>query len=323
MKSAAADHLPKTKLSYAFSSCLTSLLKSVGVLLQAYALLRRHVAAPIPLDYSGGCNMLDGPHDADSAKLLQSSRNRKFTPSKAVEGHADASNTDEFVNQDKLKDLHAVTDCFLEASSVYDPLSMPRFCIQWLENLARFHELQGNRAESAETRWRIFQICRRASEQIDTNESKPKWFPQRVPIVWNRAGKPVELNVEINVDGGSSEKVAVNLRSFVLTLDGAVSKASQNVTTWKNPSQLVQHMETCLRVSAERFAAINFFGLAERSLQKLIELYRREGNLQKMIATYDKIGTLYRTLTETSSTFSMGSFYRVEYLGKGIFYLLN
>jgi len=87
------------------------------------------------------------------------------------------------------------------------------------------------------------------------------------------------------------------------------------------------HMETALKVSADRYLAANLFGLAERSWTHMVAMYRFEAQTnsnrvnsaqQKITNIYSKILTSYKNMTEASVTFAMGSFFRVQYIGSGV-----
>lgn len=150
----------------AFATAVVTLLNNLLLIFRATGYLRRHVTHPVGHDWLG-VNMLDGPYDDRSTAFMNYLRNSR----KAVT----TLNTVQV-------DLEAVMEVFVEAAEIYDPVSLPRFRMRWLENLARLHEQKGNKSEGAEIRWRIFKIC----EACKTSWPN-QWVP-RLPLDWYRRG---------------------------------------------------------------------------------------------------------------------------------------
>jgi hypothetical protein len=208
-------------------------------------------------------------------------------------------------------DFDAVIDLFIEISSLFDPILLPRYvfsrcvCIanvilqllsycrfrmRWLEYLARMHDLRSNRAEGGEIRWRLFKLCEGVESTWDQ-----VWAP-REPLVWT-------------ADAGFD---ATKGRNFLLTFHTTVTTPGR---WWLNSMQLKEHMIVSLAESANKFATISLFHLAERGYHSLLQLHRQDGQLSDMNAVYQKIATMFTS--HLSSSFAMGLFYRVYYFGQG------
>jgi hypothetical protein len=150
----------------AFSLAVVSLMNNLLLIFRATGYLRRHVTHPVGHDWVA-VNLLDGPYDERSTAYMNYLRNSR----KAVT----TLNTVQV-------DLEAVMEVFVEAAEIFDPVSLPRFRMRWLENLARLHEQKGNKSEGAEIRWRIFQIC-----EVCKTSWPDQWVP-RQPLDWYRRG---------------------------------------------------------------------------------------------------------------------------------------
>jgi hypothetical protein len=73
--------------------------------------------------------MLDGPFDERTTAYTNAIKNNRkniITPS-----HIDNI------------DIDKIIDIFIETSELYDPLSLPRNRIKWLENVCRLHDSKG------------------------------------------------------------------------------------------------------------------------------------------------------------------------------------
>ena len=150
----------------AFASSVVTLMNNLLLIFRATGYLRRHVTHPVGHDWLA-VNMLDGPYDERSTAFMNYLRNSR----KAVT----TLNTVQV-------DLEAVMEVFVEAAEIFDPISLPRFHMKWLENLARLHDQKGNKSEGAEIRWRIFKVCD-ACKLTWPNQ----WVP-RQPLDWYRRG---------------------------------------------------------------------------------------------------------------------------------------
>jgi hypothetical protein len=321
---------------HALHAHIYAFMDNLDKILAGNACLRRHLTLPVGHDWMGA-NLLDGPFEHVNTIIMKSRQDRvrassstnsrpqstsfinpivassagnvspKFgTPVPVVrkvmstlppvqdssDDMMSESSEDTAVVQVKF-DLDAVMELFVEISEIFDPILLPRFRMRWLEQLARLHDSKQNRAESAEIRWRLFKLCekvRLAWDQV--------WAP-REPLRWTSDGP----------------EVAKSSRNFLQLFYGTVSSGGK---WWSSQLQFKEHMETCVSVASSKFAAISLFHLAERSYHSLLTLYRQEGKLADMSTVYQSIASMFKS--HLSSSFAMGLFYRVLFIGKGILY---
>ncbi len=204
----------------------------------------------------------------------------------------------------------------MRAAELYDPVKLPRFRIQWLENLARLHEVRSNRAEGAEVRWRIFQLCQSVEDTW-----QQQWVP-RPPLVWVRRGShapPVQAvdGNSVPSDTASTQPSPVADRNFHSVFLTAMN--GQQYRAWNSYQQYVQHMVTTLDVATDRFCLANLIHLAERTSAHLVQLYRLSKQVELIGGQYHRVFQAFRTMTEKgiTSTMAVGTFYRVCYEGLG------
>jgi hypothetical protein len=157
----------KMKNSTAFHLAVISLMKNLSLLFKSNGFLRRMVSQPIEIDWLG-VNMLDGPFDDRTTAYTNTIKNNR----KNVISPSQIDNID----------IDKIIDIFIETSELYDPLSLPRNRIKWLENVCRLHDLKGSKSESAEIRWRIFRVCEMSKSTWST-----MWVP-RQPLDWKKRG---------------------------------------------------------------------------------------------------------------------------------------
>ncbi len=238
--------------------------------------------------------MLDGPFDAKDGLLVQESWKRRRTIIEATK-QVPAASLAQIARRPKM-DIEEVMEMFVKASELFDPVRLPRQRIHWLENLVRLHGTQ-NRAEGAEVRWRIVNICSLASSTFSL-----QWAP-RSPLEWSK-GTPV---------GGPAGN-----RSFDNLLATTLSRPIN--TPWNSAQQLSLHMETSLSLSIDRFSAVGLLYLVERSASRLMDMYRITSRIDKMAIEFGKLSTVFKTIAESGSVeFALGTFYWVQYVGKGKF----
>jgi hypothetical protein len=285
------------------------------VILLASAELRRYVTHPVAYDFLGA-NMLDGPFDDRTTALTHLMRQQR----KAVK--ADGSVYQQGTTNSGFQ-IEEVMIHFVHAAEVYDPIKLPRFRIQWLENLVRLHELRLNRAEGAEIRWRIFQICQAVEDTWQV-----QWVP-RPPLDWSRRGL---INVDFNGTNNNTELSSnqsplnkshdIPDRNFYQTFLRAMD--ARPFRAWCSCQQYLAHMESALAVATERFCATNLIHLAERTSSHLIQLYRISKQVELMSGEYGRILGAFKTMSDKGITSAMavGTFYRVFYDGRGLYFLL-
>ena len=204
---------------------------------------------------------------------------------------------------------------------MFSPVHTPRQHIFWLENLTKFQEIQGNLAESAELRWKIYQTCCRvACSYTDLKNSafdgSELWSP-RAMLKWQKGGRAAEIMLQSGTASDRSAEVVVSLRNFLLGLYSTLHVKAP-ARCWQDRDQLYQHMEVSLKVAAERYLAASLFSLAERAWLHMVALYRYDRSIKKIAWAYERISQSYGKITEATSAFAMGSFFRVLYLGRGL-----
>ena len=320
----------QSKDLHALHAHIFAFMDSLDKLLAGNACLRRHVNLPVGHDWSGA-NLLDGPFEHVNHIILKSRQDRvRANASRPVSSQFNVSTADspkvgtpvpnsrkavtvsqsvtiEQVDESgsdtseatailQVKfDVEAVMELFVEVSELFDPILLPRFRMRWLENLARLHDSKQNRGESAEVRWRIFNICEKVRFTWDQ-----VWAP-REPLQWT----------------GDGPEAAKGSRNFLQLFYGTLASPGK---WWSSQMQLREHMETCLSTASSKFASVSLFHLAERSYHSLLSIYRQEGKLADMNSVYQSIANMFKA--HLSSSFAMGLFYRVYFMGKGKLTLL-
>lgn len=300
MKIAAADNKVRQNKS-AFSASLISFLTDLEIVLEASSDVRKHITHPVEYDFLGA-NLLDGPFDGRIFDLTKYSREkRKKTQSVAVKSSG--------------FDIEEVMIRFLRAAEIYDTFKLPRFRMQWLENLTRLHEAKRNKAECGEIRWRIFLIC----QQVE-NIWQQLWSP-RQPFAWRyRGGNTHELLTELSLNikvGDPDGLMYGGDRNFYKVFTTALDL--KPFRPWSDTQQYWTHMEMALSFVAERYCAENLLHLAERASADLIQLYRLTKRTEKIMAEYTRMATAIKTITDRgiTSSIALGTFYRVAYTGQG------
>ncbi|RYH30550.1 hypothetical protein EON65_04840 [archaeon] len=289
-----------------FCLSLLTFLNSLDVLLVAHSDLRRYVTHPVGYDFYGA-NLLDGPWDARTTVLVQALRMRR----RAVTSDPGEQNSAAKAGFQ----IEEVMMRFVAASEVYDAFRLPRFRMFWLENLARLHELCGNRAEGAEIRWRIFSLAN------ELQDSWMKLWSPRPPLLWLRRGNTLNAAdssaIANNID--PARKTATeNDRNFYKVLIRALDAKCMH--PWLEHSQYTTHMITSLSVAAERFCSTNLVHLAERASAHLVTLYRLGRKTDLMISEYSRMANALKATNDKgiNITLAMGTFYRVYYDGLGV-----
>jgi hypothetical protein len=107
---------------------------------------------------------------------------------------------------------------------------------------------------------------------------------------------------------------------FLTVFQKALSQPAP--TAWESEQQFYKHMVTVLTMCIKRFKDAKLTFLAERACHALIECYRRDNfdeneSLPLIAKTFQQIHELYAMSSVGRTTFAMGTFYRVQFLGKG------
>ena len=153
-------------ITVSFLEALQRFAKNLGIVLLAHADMRRFLHNPVGYDFYGA-NLLDPPVDDPRVTALfcrPREQRKQVKPDNAAK---------------KVLQVEEVTARFLQAAEVYNPICLPRFRMLWLENLARMNEFKQNRAESAEIRWKIYNLCVQVA-----NTWRTQWVP-RPPLEWS------------------------------------------------------------------------------------------------------------------------------------------
>ena len=328
--------LPNTTDGIALSAQLFDFMGSLDKILLGNAYIRRQLLHPVGYDWLGA-NILDGPYTEHSNNIVfrahteriranngsrpasynYSAQNssspvgkaRKVALQRLPEGDNELSlASDSIASQpcpvvdlvvplDEVLDCDGVMELFVEVANIFDPILLPRIRMRWLENLVRLLDSKLHRAESAEVRWRLYLLC----EGVRGSWEK-LWAP-REPLQWTGEGF------------GDYAARNIPQRNFLQLYTATTSSSGK---WWSSPSQFKEHMETALTVGSSKFASISLFHLAERGYHSLLALYRQESRLADMSSVYQNISNLFRS--HLSSSFAMGIFYRVLFLGRGTKY---
>lgn len=319
----------------AFCKSVITLMDNLEVIFQANADLRRHVSHPVGYDFLGA-NMLDGPWDERIASLIH---NQRFKRRKVERDPSEKGGKQAPISGFQLEE---VMMHFVQAAEVYDPYKLPRFHMCWLENLARLHKLNGNKAESAEIRWRIYQLCQSVEDSW-----MQQWVP-RPPLAWTRRGVEDPFASSSSSAGGfvsrgnlGADPTAATGTTFLSggvavvgfqKANGSIQLAGRNFYAvllaaldgrpyrcWSDYQQYLTHMETALTVSTEEFCSTNLIHLAERSAFRKVHLYRLLRKPELMLKEYEAFVKQMQQIVSSGITSSMaiGTFYRVLYEGLG------
>jgi hypothetical protein len=265
----------------AYFGSVIKLMTDLDIQIRANYKVRRHVENLVVHDWHG-VNMLDGPFDARTQLVSVNT----FKERRMIIG----------TQTTKTKSMDEVVELFVQASEVYSPLRLPRQRIRWLENLARIHERGLNRAEAAEIRWRIFEICYKVKDSW-----RDLWAPQP-PLHWDKSTE--------------RKLTPQSTPSFVTVLANALAQPASR--PWVSVEQHTEHMETALGYAIDSFKKLQLIYLAERASHALVDLARQQNKLLGMAQAYEKLAEIYKVVAEGGvNPFAMGTFYWVKYVGLG------
>ena len=170
-----------------------------------------------------------------------------------------------------------------------------------LENLARTQDLLNNNSEGGGARWEIYLTLHQVEQNggllfLQKGQGRGYWCP-RPPL-----------------------KLGDTAGDFMTVLSKTIALPAP--TVWESEQQFYKHMVTVLTVCAKRFKDAKLTFLAERAIHALIDCYRRENfdeneSLPLIAKAFLEIHDLYAQSSVGGTTFAMGTFYRVLFLGKG------
>ena len=276
--------------SSALSGCLLSIEKffqSVNLLLKVYSFIS------LKMGYFNVSFDWEGANTLDSMDYDDSAQPRGEDKMKQAVGF---SKKDMVAESMKGIDTEGMLQQFIDAATIIDDYELPRVRMHILENLARIHDMMGNSAEAGMTRWEIYLTMKRVD-----NCGQNLWSPR----------PPLKLS-DIEVD-------------FMSALHKSLAQG--NRVAWQSKSQFQKHMVTILTASAKRFREAKLTFLAERSIYALLDVYRRQEDcdendyLLNVAKAYEELNSLYAKSSVGNTTFAMGTFYRVHFLGKGLLIL--
>ncbi len=110
----------------------------------------------------------------------------------------------------------------------------------------------------------------------------------------------------------------VNSRNFL----GYLLEILQQPPTraWTSKQQYQNHLVTTLQISSEIFSSLGLCYLAERSIWSLVDLHRTTSQMEKVANNYATLASSFKSIVEsgnTNSSFGLGTFYWVQYVGQG------
>jgi hypothetical protein len=248
----------------------------------------------ISFDWKGGNGLDSMDYEDSSQNAKKVGFNVKDLMSTAIEG----------------VDLEWMLELMVAAATTLADCALPRTRMYVLENLARMQDMLGNNAEAGVARWDIYVIMQEVEKNVFLSASASAgagaagaggslmsryWCPR----------PPLKLETE---------------GDFMSVLRKAIALPAP--TVWDSERQFYKHMITVLTVCAKRFRDAKLTFLSERAIHALIDCYRRENfdeneSLPLIAKAYLDIHELYVQSSVGSTTFAMGTFYRVLFLGKG------
>jgi hypothetical protein len=296
--SSSSYHYP-SKYIHPMSIALLEFVKNVEVIFRANAEVRRYLSLPAGYDFFGA-NLLDGPYDERTSLLLQVLRQNR----RNIKNDLNDSNKTSVGFQ-----LEEVMMHFVEAADVYDVYKLPRFKMQWLENLARLHQSRANRAEGAEIRWKIYLLCSQLEDRWQSI-----WSP-KPPLQWQRRGK-IGSGSDPSSSSSSLTGAELDGRDFYRVLLQTLN--STPLRPWMDMNQFWIHKVTSLTVSRQWYASVNLMSLAERASTQLIQMFRSSQQTGALIEEYTVLANNWKLTLEKGITneIALGTFYRVYYTGQ-------
>ena len=201
-------------------------------------------------------------------------------------------------------DLEWMLELMIEGSNLLADYELPRVRMYLLENVARMQDILGNHAEAGVARWEIYLTLKHVEKHFA--KAGRGSFGVTVTQYWCPR-PPLKL---MEADGGD----------FLTVFQKALSQPAP--TAWESEQQFYKHMVTVLTMCIKRFKDAKLTFLAERACHALIECYRRDNfdeneSLPLIAKTFQQIHELYAMSSVGRTTFAMGTFYRVQFLGKG------
>ena len=173
---------------------------------------------------------------------------------------------------------------------------MCRSRILWLENIARLHEVDNNRAEIAEIHWQIYLLLHGVRESWHQS-----WAP-RAQLPWMRCR---------GIDGEYTSEP----RNFLAVVQKALLSPGRN---WNSELEFVESMESHLLQSMRNFMDVGLLNLAERSHRKIIATLLMSSKVTRSVTQYLEFSSRLGGASDISVAVGMGLYYRVWYIGEGV-----
>jgi hypothetical protein len=115
-----------------------------------------------------------------------------------------------------------------------------------------------------------------------------------------------------------SQSQSITGRNFFNILLNAMAQPPSR--PWSSKQQYHSYMELILSNAMNSFMDLGLCYLAERCTFSLIDIYRQTGQIDEIANKYSSLATSFKSIVETGNTnssFGMGTFYWVQYIGKG------
>lgn len=315
IKAEATSRLQSSNINSLAAKAACFLIDELIILYDALKCVRLHVPNSVFHDWQGS-NTLDGPID-EKFKLRVRRNSAVLTEC--------FSNGKESLNID----IDEIIETFVKAAKVFDPIRLTRFSILWLSHIAKLHDMNNNKSDGAEVRWRIFNIC-----LVVENDWLNAWYP-RPPLDWEKGSSYLKQYLghsvrkygsqgELRESAPTSPIANSAERNFLATLIDVINLP--RAKAWTCQKQYLDHLELTLSKSIELFTNSGLFYLAERSSLSLVDFYRKTGQIRKLGMEYERLAksiTVACDSGDIKSSFGLGTFYWVQFAGKGTLYIYH
>ena len=314
-----------------FLSACKRLFDDLQLLLECQDISRRHFLMPIIFDF-GGSNQLDASTsekvDAASADIVAavSTRRRDLIRASSINMRA--------------VDYENMVEKLLKASTIFDPLQLPRLASRYLELACRLQEMNNHFVEANVLRQKMAALFDRVGPPSGSLCSA-LWMP-RAPINWRRRGlaersrapswldtqPPSRASPSPNPNPSIMDSAAVagpcntdnGNRNFYSAYLSANCSPRRSGSPWISDKQYNRHIETLLSIAAKGFSAAWLVNHAELCSQLYIDRLRRQGRVADMVDCYRQLTDAFMSVAENlppgiAVSYSLGIFYRLLIYG--------
>lgn len=138
------------------------------------------------------------------------------------------------------------------------------------------------------------------------------WSPYQ-PLVW-----PPVSNASMNhASNSTSQKLQLSNKAFLITLLSLRQNANKTWRTWDIYRDYIQNI---LKKSISILSSAYLIKWEQKVSSELIKFYHRLDKIQMISEEYIRLGgSIHRAVKNGMDKFSVGNFYRVYYLGTGIY----